>query len=63
MADYNGTLALAYEDAQSGKQQISYQNISDLTTLIYNSVTKYIGRRITLQDRMQILYNAANGID
>ena len=62
--NYNGKIGVAYEvyDSVNGPQ-INYQDLTDISTLIYDSTTKYIEKRISVQDRMQMLFNASNGID
>ena len=64
--NYNGVIGVSYEytnTSDSNASEIRYQDLSTLTNIIYNSVTEYIGKRITVQDRMQILFNVLNGID
>ena len=63
--NYDGKIGVAYEavDSDTNKNCIAYQDLSALTGLISESVNKYIVRNISLQDRMQMLFNAARGID
>lgn len=57
--NHDGKIAVAYE-ANNG---IAFQNVSALSNLIYDSSVNYIVSNISIQDRMQMLFNAANGID
>ena len=60
--NYNGMVIVAYESS-SNRGVIAVQDISVLSTLIYDSATKYIEMNISVQDRMQMLFNAAKGLD
>ena len=61
--NYNGKIVVVYEYTGTNGGEIKYQDISPLSTLIYDSATKYIERNISVQDRMQMLFNKLNGID
>ena len=61
--NYNGTIGVAYEYSGTNDAEIKYQDLSSLSTLIYDSATKYIEKNIGVQDRMQMLFNKLNGID
>ena len=60
--NYNGLVAVAYEATTTNGSVIAAQDISPLPVLIYNSATMYIERNISIQDRMQMLFNAAKGL-
>ena len=59
--NYDGIIATAYEST-SNHGVIAVQDISALSSLIYDSATTYIERNISVQDRMQMLFNVAKGI-
>ena len=62
--NYDGTIAVAFESKDPlGRSDIACQDVSVLSELIYQSATQYIGRNISVQDRMQMLFNKANGIE
>ena len=58
--NHNGLIAVAYEKAGGN---IAFQNISVLSTLLHNSAVTYIEKNISIQDRLQMLFNVAKGID
>ena len=60
--NHNGIIAVAYETVEN-RNTINVQDISVLSNLIYDSATDYIRRNISVQDRMQMLFNALRGID
>lgn len=57
--NYNGQIWVAYESGDS----IAVQDVSVLSSLISETASKYIVRNITVQDRMQMIYNALRGIN
>lgn len=58
--NYNGSIGVAYEKHLNGVGCISYQDLSVLSALIKDSVAK---RNVSIQDRMQMIFNSAKGID
>ena len=60
--NHDGIIAVAYETVEN-RNTINVQDISALSDLIYDSATDYIRRNISVQDRMQMLFNALRGID
>lgn len=56
---YNGKIVTAYE----APAQIKVQDISVLDDLIYGSAVNGIAQNVSVQDRMQMLFNALAGID
>ena len=61
--NHNGTIAVAYEASSDNGGCIKFQDISDLSQLIYDSATKYIEKNISVQDRLQMIFNSAKGLD
>lgn len=62
--NYNGKIAVAYEGHYpSSRSSIACQDISILSDLIYDTATIYIEENISVQDRMQMLFNKLSGID
>lgn len=57
---YNGKLIVSYE---TNGNFIQFQDITNIKQLILDSVNNYINYDITIQDRMQMLFDKLNGID
>ena len=61
LTNYDGQLLVAFE-YQSPSGSIAVEDLTDLLELIEDSAG-LIERNISVQDRMQMLYNAAKGIE
>ena len=60
VAEYNGDLIIAYETLGNA---IKYQDITAIKNIIVNSLDKFFYQSISIQDRMQMLFNTLTGID
>lgn len=57
--NHDGQIWVAYESGSA----IAVQDVSVLSALISDTASNYIVRNITIQDRMQMIYNALRGIN
>ena len=57
---YDGKLVVSYE---TNGNNIKFQDITNVKQLLLDSVDSFINYEITIQDRMQMLFDKLNGID
>ena len=62
LTNYNGQLVVAFEYQSTYGGAIAVEDLTDLLELIEDSAA-LIGRNISVQDHIQMLYNAVNGIE